>query len=483
MGGRVSGGWARGGIGRWLLFAAALHALVYLLALPPWMGEDEPWHLEYVHHVADGSLPIESDLDLGFHTLAEMPFAHMQLVRRIGGADPVEVRRCEEEILASMQAHGTWGRVDWLPRERGATDFDPVVWSFTAAAQPPGYYLVAGAWAALWGGGDVERELWAVRGLSALFYLVVVALTLLLARAALADECAAVLATAFVAWWPMHARQAAVVSNDVLVKVLLAWILLLAAREALGRGDRRGRIGLGVLCALGVLTKTTAVVGAPVALLGLAMGRLAAPRSEAGADGPGGARPPILVPAVLTVLAVALGVGYWLTHDNPALPRNLQAFQERIARGLEPEQFARLWRTAVGTFGWESRELPGWMYAVAGLLVGVALPGVLLVLLRPGLGERAGGVLRDGARRVVLLCASAVVIQLALVVARGEARGRYVLVLIPAFGFLWAVGILAPLPARWRPRVTGALVLALIAFDAAFLSCGLVWHGWVLQGS
>ena len=43
----------------WLLLAAAaLNGLVYLLLLAPWMGEDEPWHMEYASHVADGYLAI-----------------------------------------------------------------------------------------------------------------------------------------------------------------------------------------------------------------------------------------------------------------------------------------------------------------------------------------------------------------------------------------------------------------------------------------
>ena len=40
-----------------LLIAAVFHGLVYVLLLPAWMGEDEPWHVEYTHHLATGHVP------------------------------------------------------------------------------------------------------------------------------------------------------------------------------------------------------------------------------------------------------------------------------------------------------------------------------------------------------------------------------------------------------------------------------------------
>ena len=47
-----------------LLIAAVLHGLVYMLLLPPWMGEDEPWHVEYAHHLSTGHLSTGEDLSL-----------------------------------------------------------------------------------------------------------------------------------------------------------------------------------------------------------------------------------------------------------------------------------------------------------------------------------------------------------------------------------------------------------------------------------
>ena len=52
-----------------------------------------------------------------------------------------------------------------------------------------------------------------------------------------------------------------------------------------------------------------------------------------------------------------------------------------------------------------------------------------------------------------------------------------------AFAALVTAGALAPLPERWRPRALGALALALLLFDAAFLWSGLVWNQYGVWGS
>ena len=43
---------------RAVLLAALLLGIAHLFLLPAWMGEDEPWHFEYVQHVSEGHLPL-----------------------------------------------------------------------------------------------------------------------------------------------------------------------------------------------------------------------------------------------------------------------------------------------------------------------------------------------------------------------------------------------------------------------------------------
>ena len=36
----------------WLVAAVVLHGFAYFFLMAPWMGEDEPWHLEYARNLA-----------------------------------------------------------------------------------------------------------------------------------------------------------------------------------------------------------------------------------------------------------------------------------------------------------------------------------------------------------------------------------------------------------------------------------------------
>ena len=72
-----------------LLIAAVLHGLVYMLLLPPWMGEDEPWHVEYAHHISTGHPPW-GGIEMHGADREEnddrrlMPLSQLQVRRRIG---------------------------------------------------------------------------------------------------------------------------------------------------------------------------------------------------------------------------------------------------------------------------------------------------------------------------------------------------------------------------------------------------------------
>ena len=135
----------------WLLLAAAvLHGLAYFLLLPPWMGEDEPWHVEYAHHVATGHTPW-GGLPLAAKDREEMPFAHMQVRLRFAGLAPEEIAATEAEILDSMRGHDFWARVDWASWGGGAENFDQVARDHTATTHSPLYYAVSAAGLAIAG--------------------------------------------------------------------------------------------------------------------------------------------------------------------------------------------------------------------------------------------------------------------------------------------------------------------------------------------
>jgi len=280
------------------------------------------------------------------------------------------------------------------------------------------------------------------------------------------DPRVALLAGLFAAWWPMHARQAAVVNNDVLAKALSAWTLVLALDVA-RHGFGRARVALALSCALaGLAAKTTAVgVLAPLVLAcayrGLRGGALSSARARLAAG------------AVVLVLVAAIPLAYALSQ-NPAIPRTLENFSGRVDAALDPAYLREFLRTSIGAFNWYSRDLPAWLHgAVLGGL-GLGVVGLGLALLR----RRA-----DLDRGLLALCLAAAGAQLLLVFLRGAPAGRYALPALPAFALLVAVGVSTLVPDRWRPGAVAAAALALLAFDSYFTWTGLLWNQYGVWGS
>ena len=227
--------------GALLAAAVLLHGLAYLLLLPPWMGEDEHWHLEYAHHVARGHAPFGGPAISADES--ELPFSQLQMRRRFAALPDAQIVATQRAFLAAMHAAGFWRRVDWAPRAPATPlpeSFDQVERFFSAAPQPPLYYLLAGAWIRLASDGSPSGELWSARVLSLLLYAATVALALVFARAVLDDERVALAAALLVAWLPVHARQAVAVEHAVEAD-------LAAPREPGlllgGPGGRVGRVG------------------------------------------------------------------------------------------------------------------------------------------------------------------------------------------------------------------------------------------------
>lgn len=450
----------------WLLIAVALlHGLAFFFLLPPWMGEDEPWHVEYVHHIATGHMPW-GGRDLWTESAGDFPPSQFQVLREIGGLEAREVHDTQVAILDSMREEHFWERVDWASWGGAAENFDQLSPYSTAAHQPPLYYVIVGQVVRLFGGSDVQGQMWVARGFSLLMYFAVVLAAYALASRVSDDPHIALLCAFFVAWWPMHARQAAVVNNDVLVKVFSAWTLILALDIA-----REGFCKRRVLCALGcavagLASKSTgAGVLVPLALAclarGIADGSLRNPKAR------------LAVAVLVSGLIAAVPLAYVFSH-NPAIPLTLDNLHKRLSASAQPAFRLEFLRTTVGSFNWYSRDLPDWMHDL--VLGGLGLGAV-------GLAISLGRHRSDLRRGLVWLCLSAVVAQLSLVILRGAAAGRYALPALPAFAVLIAVGLLALVPRGWRARVTAGAAFALVLFDSYFLWVGLIWNQYGVWGS
>lgn len=446
-----------------LFFAAVvLHGLAYLLLLPPWMGEDEPWHLEYAHHVAEGYRPW-GGRTLSAAMIAEMPFSQLQVQRRFAEMPAEVVQRTQVDLLRSMERANFWERIDWLPRSHEPTSFDQVEMYFTATTQPPLYYLVTGGWLALFGDRGPEARLWLARILSLACYVATVALTLAFARMVFDDERFALAAALVVAWLPMHARQAGVVNNDVLAKTIGALVLWLGARYTTGRGGGRELAAMVVVSGLGIaLVKSTVAGAAGVALVALAAGPVMRDKRRAR----------LLALGILAALAG--GVAFLFAQGSPAVPHSVDDFWIRLARAFNAQAVRDIGRTSVGAFNWYSRSLPGWVYSTFWAATAAAVVGAVFAVARGGDRLRA--------RAPLVLAVSAILFQLLLILLRGVPVGRYLAPAAPAFGTLAALGVLGPLPARWRPVAFLGVATFLLVLDAVFLLGGLLPNQYLVWG-
>ena len=173
--------------------------------------------------------------------------------------------------------------------------------------QPPLYYAVcAPLWKAT--GAGVQNYL------CRLVSLLCGAVTLVfLWRAVVAlfpdDRALPVLATGFLALWPLHQGVGASAGNDALAGLISAAIFFVIARGAARRWRVGDSIMLGVLVGLGLLTKMTCLVLTVVAA-GAAWS-LSRQHSESGEK----SKPPIF--AAATVIAVALAIsGWWFVRNQ-----------------------------------------------------------------------------------------------------------------------------------------------------------------------
>ena len=452
-----------------ILIAALLHGLTYCLLLPAWMGEDEPWHVEYAHHISTGHMPWGG---IEMHGAARpedddrsiMALSQLQVRRRLGGLKPSELGQTQEAILDSMREEDFFRRVDFAPWSGGAENFDQVQEAFTATHQPPLYYMIGAAALKIANAKTPLEELRVLRSIALLCYLLVILLTFLIARLVTDDLWLVALAGFICAWIPMHARQAAVVNNDVLAK-LVGGALLLAG--ALQLSSKRRELtpsaiaGLIILIAIAFVTKTT--VFACVLCAGLAY--VTAPaRGDAGKT---------LAASLACGGVLAVGYGYWRATHSPSLPTSWGQLSERLGQGLSSTNLSELWRTSVGAFNWYSRDLPTGVSTLA-------LTGSSLLLFAALWQLRRGG---KNDRGILTLCLLALIAQYGMIAMRGVSAGRYLFPVLPAIATLLAVGATHLGPKFTKRRVVAGFVIAFIAMDAVFLWRGLLVEQYLVWGN
>lgn len=343
-------------VARWGMPAILVLYLIvgslFAVYTPAWQAPDEPAHYNYVRTLAEQHrFPV---LKLG-----DYPAAYL------------------EEIKAA--------------RFPPSMPIDPIRYEFH---QPPLYYLLAVPIYVAFGGALLPLRLFSVV-LGALLLLVAYWLVgeLVPGRPFLALG-----VTAFVAFLPMHLTFLASVDNDTLSEVLLATALLLVVKyvkrsehvgEAPAAGaDTRLLVLLGITTGLGFVTKSSAYVALPIALLAIAFRHLWLDREAPSAWGTIKALGAYLLPAL------ALAAPWWVRNvlvygglDFLGLGRHAQvvAGQLRTAEFLATHSFWQLaydfvltsFHSFWGQFGWMGVLLDQRLYQALAIVSAVAAVGFL----------------------------------------------------------------------------------------------------------
>ncbi len=194
------------------------------------------------------------------------------------------------------------------------------------------------------------------------------------------------LAAGLLAFNPQFLFITASVNNDVLMALLGAGIVALSVRAAT-RPSAKAFACLGMLVGLGLLTKFALLALWPLAILAVLA---AAVRPHPATDKPSHPhRQTVIWHLLLVSLLPVLMAGWWygrayrLYGDPLAWRVHLQAKGEQVLR-TAPLTLADLWDFALihfqsywGWFGWLKLPLPGWVYGFIGMLVLLAVIGVV----------------------------------------------------------------------------------------------------------
>jgi len=394
------------------LIAYAALAFGYVTLTPIWQNPDEPAHYNYVAFVAQtGGLP-------------EL---------RPGDWDSALLERLKNGQLRPGDSVSSIRYEAW---------------------QPPLSYLAAAPLVRLAPGEAASVLVYRLRAFDAVLGALTLVIAFLAAREVLAEHLAVAVPLAMVGV-PMFTAVSAAVSADPLANLLSAGVLLMLLRRMCRTvSGERWALGAGALLGLGLLTKLALGIFVPLALVVVAL-RSARPVRE----------------GVLLLGTTALVVLPWLVHqvttygwtDPLATTRHAQVVldQQRF-EGLSPSYVGAFLTTSFHSFwaqfGWMAVVAPDRLYWIWGVLVLVALAGLVIQHAR----------LAEPQWRIVLLTVAAAVIgYVGYNLAFVQLQGRYLFPGLVAIGILLVGGWAAWLPRRaqgWGVVLVGGLLVALNAF-------------------
>lgn len=462
----------------WLVLAG-----VYAFVFPLGHAPDEPAHFAYVLFIAEnGRLPHYYEDEVGYESYqAPLYYTLSAGVCKLtmlaadalnAGDQPVEPRVLREPSAPGSPLPPQIDKHPWVP------------W-----AQ---YWLMLESWRQALALTPAQRAGWrAVRLFTALLGGLGVLLAWRIIRVLYPDrEWLAPAVAGGMAFLPMYVHISAAAGNDpptVVIVELSVLLVLLVLRD----GPSPRRVGLlGVSLGLGMLTKDSANVVIPVALLALAWsaGRRYEPEPHDSYLTDLARRVValrwglILKRGALMLGMIAVVAGWWFVRNAvlygeplhyPANPQTQLPwdyyfmFPSHLGLALSlhvPMTFRNFW----GNFAWTNIALPTWMYWALLAVSLLPVPGLVLLIADARAGRSDWAVEPERGFAVVLLTlallAAAVTAHALFIGIGGGSQGRYYFPALFALSLLWMMGVARLLPERTHhvlPFVTGAAMLAL----------------------
>ncbi len=454
---------------------AFLNAFAWSIITPPFQGKDEVDHFAYVAHLDQkGTLPEAGGGENEYSTQQSlvMEGLHYYQVRFTPYTPAIssvaEQRTLMEDVHAGESVEGTEG-------------------AGIATTEPPLYYAIQVIPYAL-GSGNMLTQLQLMRLVGTLFGALTALFTFLFLRESLPRvPWAATVGALCVALQPLLAFMSGSVNPDSMLYTVTAAVFYCLAR-AFRRGlTRRLAIALGLLIAIGFVTKLN--------FLGFAAGVFAGLAALAVREAKSTGRRALLSPAIAACIGIAPAILYLLrnTLTNRPVFGPASGVTASITNGTLFKELAYAWQLylprlpgmphyftgimtfkdvwfdrSVGLYGWMDTMFPGWVDDVA--LVPAAV--VALLCARELLARRHALRARLPEFAVYAAIAVGVLVMIGLSsyssdVIVGEAafgEPRYLLPMIPLLGAVAALAIRGA-GRRWAPVAGAAMVVLFLGHD------------------
>jgi len=443
--------------------------------VPPFQGKDEAYHFAYVEQLAEnGTLPEIGQEKNPFPPEESLVLRGLHYEEVVGSPQtPAISSMAEQRTLAgdvnagaSLQGTGEAG---------------------IASSEPPLYYALQTIPYAL-GHGNILTQLQLMRLVGTLFGAITALLIFFFLREILPDALwAATIGALCVALQPQFAFMSGSVNPDSMLFAVAAAVFLCLAR-AFRRGlTRRLAIALGILIAVGFMTKLNFIGFAVGAFAGLAVLAVREARSRgheallSPAIAAGIGILPVMLYALRNILeshaTFGIASGDTSLISTKSLVHELsyiwQVYMPRLPgmthyfRGIMT--YKDIWfDRSVGFYGWMDTMFPVWVDNVALVPAGViaVLCGRELVARRDALRVRLPELGVYAAIAVGVLVMIGASSYLSDVISHEAAFGepRYLLPLLPLLGALITLAIRGA-GRRWAPVVGAAMVILFLGHD------------------